>query len=250
MTLLAYHADPSPPCWTALGNGSQVLFSTRKGGVSAPPFDSLNVGRSTVDEPAAVTENRRRILARFGSGPDHVATAGQIHGAAVTRATAPGLHPNCDALITTIPRLPIAITIADCVPVLLAADGWVGAAHAGWRGLSAGIVPATIQAMKDAGSPPATRFHAWIGPCIRVCCYEVGPEVADRFPTAVRSTERARPRLDLVAVAREQLSAAGIPADHIADVGECTRCVTGRYFSHRANGPRTGRQWAVAMLGS
>ncbi len=249
MTLLAYESDPGPPCWAARSNRSFLLFSTRLGGVSAPPFDTLNVGRSTADAPESVTENRRRILARLGSA-GRVATAGQVHGASVSRATADGLHPECDALVTTVPDLPIAITIADCVPVLLATDGAVGAAHAGWRGLATGVLNETVRALHAAVSPPSPRIEAWIGPCIRVCCYEVGPEVASRFPGAALRTASGRTHLDLAAVARDQLIAAGIQPGDIADVGECTRCVSGRYFSHRGDGPRTGRQWAVAMLGS
>jgi len=227
-----------------------LWFSTRLGGVSAPPFDTLNVGRSTADSPEAVTENRHRILSRLGAGDGRVATAGQVHGAAVSRANSEGLHRECDALITTVPGLPIAITVADCVPVLFAAEAAVGAAHAGWRGLAAGVLAATVQSLHEAGTKSSAGIEAWIGPCIRVCCYEVGPEVASQFPHAVRTTTSGRTHLDLAAIARDQLVAAGIPAGAIADVGECTRCVTGRYFSHRGDGPRTGRQWAVAMLGS
>jgi hypothetical protein len=169
-----------------------------------------------------------------------------VHGAQVARVYAPGLHRECDALVTAYPDLPLAITAADCVPVVLTAGERVGAAHAGWRGLEAGILSATVGALTDAASLPA-RAHAWIGPCIRACCYEVGAEVAERFSVSVRTIRQGSTYLDLPAATRQQLIAAGIPEDHIADVGECTRCTPGRYFSHRGDGARTGRQWAVVV---
>ncbi|HXJ68374.1 MAG TPA: peptidoglycan editing factor PgeF [Verrucomicrobiae bacterium] len=223
-----------------------LLFSTRRGGVSHAPFDSLNLGRSTADDPAAVHENRARLLELAALSPGRLATAGQVHGARVVEVVAPGHHPDCDALVTRHPDVVLAVTTADCMSLLYHAPGVVAAAHSGWRGTAEAMPVAALDAVcRLAGCAPDAVSVA-IGPAIRGCCYEVGEDVAARFPSeAVRATG-GKPRLDLPTAARIALAAAGVRPEQLEDTGACTCCEPEWYFSHRRDRGRTGRHWGVA----
>jgi hypothetical protein len=240
----------SVPYWRPASGvpGARLAFSTRRGGVSAPPFDSLNLGRSTTDSPDAVVENRNRLLSAVGLSPATLATAGQVHGTRVVEVAASGHQPECDALISRVPGLALAVTTADCMSLLYAAPGAVGAAHAGWRGTADGMPAATLSALCACASVAPSQVHVHIGPCIRGCCYEVGEDVAARFPAlAVRPTA-GRPYLDLPTAARLALQGAGVPPDCIHDTGACSACEPFWYFSHRRDAGRTGRLWGVAAV--
>jgi len=241
----AWRSDTVPP-------GLRMGFSTRRGGVSHAPYDTLNLGRSTADDPAAVMENRSRLLAAFGLDPEQLATAGQVHGAGVLRADGPGLAGDGDALVTTRPGLALAVTAADCLPVLLAAPGGVAAIHAGWRGAAAGVAEAALRALTAAAGCDAGQVTAHFGPCIRDCCYEVGPEVAAQFPAAAVHRRAAPGRDDRAALhlsvpesVRRRLVEAGMSPEAIHDSGACTACDPEWYFSHRRDRGVTGRQWGV-----
>src|SRR5262245_32409129 len=119
--------------------GAVQLFSTRRGGVSRAAFDSLNLGRSTEDDAAAVRDNRERLLRLARRTPARLATAGQVHGARVVEVVAPGHHADCDALVTRVPDVVLAVTTADCMSLLYRAPGVVAAAHSGWRGTAAAM---------------------------------------------------------------------------------------------------------------
>jgi polyphenol oxidase len=244
--------DPrSPvPAWRLEGaSGAATLaFSTRLGGVSRPPFDTLNLGRSTEDDPDHVAENRHRFAESLGLLPAAFATAGQVHGTDVALATAPGLYHRCDALVTRTPDLPLAITGADCTPLLLEAPGVVAAVHSGWRGTAAGVAVKALHVLCAEGDTDASTVTVHVGPSIRSCCYRVGDEVARQFPAETVRFEGEGWHLDLVAAARLQLGAAGVDAERIHEVPGCTACEPAYYFSHRRDGPRTGRHWAVAAL--
>ncbi len=238
------------PLWLPEPRDSDAIlaFTTRLGGVSDPPYHSLNLGRSTDDDRTAVEENRRRVLSAAGLDPDRLATAGQVHGTAIAIVSEPGLHPATDALLTRTRGVALAVTAADCLPLLFTAPGAVAAVHSGWRGTADGAPVAALDALCElAGCAPA-RVAVTLGPSIRVCCYEVGPEVAARFPTSVLEQRDGRNHLDLVAAARLQLVAAGVPDGAIEAVPACTACDPARYFSHRRDGARTGRHWAIAAL--
>jgi YfiH family protein len=235
------------PLWRPVGvTGAILAFTTRLGGVSAPPYDTLNLGRSTADRPEAVAENRRRLLAALEL--DQLATAGQVHGTAVAFADGPGHHDGCDVLLSRTPGVALAVTSADCMPILLTAPGAVAAAHAGWRGTAAGAPRAALRALLEATGAAPDRVAAHIGPCIRRCCYDVGPEVADRFPAAAVVRVGGAWRLDLPTAARLQLVAEGLPAERIADTGACTACEPSLYYSHRRDAGLTGRHWGIAAL--
>jgi YfiH family protein len=246
-TLDSHSALPAWRC-ASVRPGAILAFSTRRGGVSKGPYHSLNLGRSTSDQPEAVEENRRRLLAGLGLDPARLANAGQVHGTAVTRVAGPGLHPGCDALVTTTPGLTLAVTAADCLPILYAAPGAVAAAHSGWRGTTEGAPEAALAAVCAAAGATPDQVTIHLGPCIRVCCYQVGPEVAARFPAAALRRAGVAHHLDLPTAARLRLVAAGAAAHAIHDTGACTACEPSWYFSHRRDRGLTGRQWGVVAL--
>jgi YfiH family protein len=222
-----------------------AAFSSRVGGVSDSPFDALNLSAGVGDDPGAVRDNRARLLGALGLAPESVVYATQVHGATCLRPSAPGVAGEGDALVTTDDTLTLAAGTADCLGVLL----WsrdrpaVASIHAGWRGLVAGVVGSAVSALAE-DAVPAARLRAALGPRIGPCCFEVGPEVAERFD-AGDVVRGERTTVDLAQAARRALSAAGVPEDSILDVGRCTACEPETWFSHRRDRGRTGRSWAV-----
>ena len=224
--------------------GGSVLFSTRRGGVSEGPFASLNLGRLTDDDDAAIDENRARLAAAVGLPRERFLYGRQVHGATVRRATEPPgpgrPHAAEDGQATALTDAAALVFVADCLPVLLAAEGAVAALHGGWRGLAAGILSEGVRAMRELGAEgPVT---AAIGPGAGGCCYEVGEEVHAAFGGYdARVGER---NLDLRRIARVQLEADDVT---VHDTGLCTLCGDPElFFSHRRDGGVTGRQAGVA----
>lgn len=228
--------------------GTRMAFTTRRGGTSAPPYHSLNVGRSTADLAEAVDENRRRVLAALTLDPRRVATAGQVHGVTAAEVLGPGHTAQCDALVTREPGLTLAVTTADCLPIIYVAPGAVAVAHSGWRGTAAGMPRAALGAICAAASADPASVRVDLGPCIRPCCYEVGLEVAGQFDPGFVRAKGERWRLDLAAAARAQLLHAGVPDRSIFDTGGCTACEPYWYFSYRRDGSRSGRHWALVSI--
>jgi len=226
-------------------------MSTRHGGVSAPPYDTLNLGRHVGDASSSVEENRRRFCAALQTDPAWLATAGQVHGSTVRVIDAPRHEPFCDALVTTTPGLLLAIAVADCAPVLLAdpQHNVVGACHAGWRGTIRRVAADTVATMTDCGAESA-QIRAYVGPCLSRKAFEVGPEVAARFDDAVvaRPVGADRPHVDLKAALRRQLNEAGVSDDAIEVSAHCTLQETDEFFSHRASGGDTGRMFGAIVL--
>jgi polyphenol oxidase len=238
-----------PPMWRPLAASHVVAaFTTRRGGVSEPPYHALNLGRSTEDAATAVETNRARVLVALGLDPARLATAGQVHGRVVKQVTEPGLQGECDALVTRVPGIALAVSGADCLPILFAAPGVVAAAHAGWRGVAAGVPLAALEAVMALAGGPAHRVDVHFGPGIRSCCYEVGPEVAERFPGETVRQVGSSLRLSVPDAARAQLLAHGVDAARLFDTGACTACEPAWYFSHRRDRGRTGRQWGLIAL--
>ncbi len=217
-----------------------LAFTDRLGGVSEPPYDSLNLAVSGGDDPSARAENLRRVLADFAPG-DEVADLTQVHGDRVVAVGVPApAGVEGDALVADRAGVVLAVRVADCVPVLLADDeaGVVAAAHAGRAGVVAGVVPATVRAMRERG---ATRVTAWIGPHVCGSCYEV-PEpmraqVAAVEPATAATTGWGTPALDLGAGVRAQLDRAGVT---VVDAARCTR-ESADLYSHRRDGAGAGR---------
>jgi YfiH family protein len=226
---------------------ARAAFSTRLGGVSEPPFDSLNLGILTDDEEAAVVENRRRLAAALGFAPDRILIGLQVHGSdlAVHEApqdpspfAAPGSEiPEVDGHVVHAPDLAPLVFVADCLPVALSGPGGVAMLHAGWRGLAGGILA--------AGAESVGANEAAIGPGIGPCCYEVGEEVLGAFSGLGKGVSQGR-MLDLAEVALRLLAEAGI--ERVQTAGLCTSCERELFFSHRRDGGRTGRQAGVAWI--
>ena len=230
---------------------------TRVGGVSQAPYATLNLGHTVGDDLAAVGENHRRALGALGLEPGGVVSPYQVHGARVGivgRAHLGTVQPATDALVTAVPAVPLLMRFADCASLLFfdPERRVVGMAHAGWRGVVAGSVAATVRTMAERlGCDPANLW-AGIGPAIRSCCYAVGPEVVAAVEAAcppgadvVRDVD-GRTYLDLPAAVQAQLRAAGV--EQIEDAGLCTACRVDEFFSHRAERGRTGRFGVVIGL--
>ena len=236
------------------GAGVAAAFPTREGGVSPAPFASLNLGLSVDDAPANVLENRRRFCAALGVPQERLVVPGQVHGVALARVgEAEAGRGACeretvihdhDGLLSAAPGLGLAVSYADCVPVVIAARGAHGPelaiVHAGWRGMLAGIVGQTAAALARRGR----LLGAVIGPSIGPCCFTIDEGLrkrfAERFPgSAGEST------VDLWDCAERDLEAAGAPTAAISVVGLCTSS-DGRFFSHRRDRGTTGRHLAVA----
>jgi YfiH family protein len=221
---------------------ARVVFSSARGGVSAGPYASLNLGLLTDDTPENVAENRRRLGETVGHPWSRFCYGRQVHGATVRRATEPPSaerpYTHEDGQATALTDAAAIVFVADCLPVMLAAEGAVAALHCGWRPLAAGIIAEGVQALQEVGgSGPVT---AALGPSARGCCYEVGEEVHAHF--AAYDARRGERNLDLAAVAVQQLRDAGVEIAH--DVELCTMC-DDRFFSHRRDHGVTGRQAGV-----
>jgi YfiH family protein len=229
----------------------RAVFTLRLGGVSSAPFASLNLGAHVGDDARAVAENRRRVAAELEL-PAEPLWLSQVHGATVLQADglapgAPAAPPQADAALTRRPGRVLAVLVADCVPVLLARrDGAaVAVAHAGWRGLAAGVLEATIGALDG----PSDELVAWLGPVIGPAHYEVGEEVRRALcecdaqaAAAFAANARGRWQCDLQRVARQRLAALGLRSIH-ADA-RCTYEQSTSFYSFRRDGV-TGRMAAL-----
>lgn len=227
-------------------------FSNRLGGVSEGHFASLNLGKKWGDDPTAVDENRRRLAAAGGFGLERLVQVRQVHGRRVVRAAEVDADTEADAIWTTAEEgLVVAVSTADCVPVLLVdEDRRVCAAiHSGWRSTVADIVGATVDVLtREAGIDPAS-LRAAIGPCIELDAFEVGPEVAAQFDVDLVAIEGyAKPHVDLVGAVRRQLAAAGLEPSRIVRVGACTHANPDTYFSYRRDGTGTGQHLSFIGL--
>jgi YfiH family protein len=227
--------------------GARAIFSTRHGGVSEGPYESLNLGILTDDEPDRVTENRHRLATEAGLEPDRVAMGWQIHGTDLrewdapppqSAFTEPGTElDRVDGHLTRQPGLALMVLVADCFPVALAGDGRVAMLHCGWRGLAGGIVEKAVERFEQ---PPA----AAVGPGIGPCCYEVGQEVLQAFEDIDGAADDRM--LDLRAVIAHKLAAAGVT--DVQHLDHCTSCRPELYFSHRRDNGVTGRQAGLVVL--
>lgn len=222
----------------ALTRGLLVAFSDRNGGVSRPPYDTLNLAARVGDDATAVDDNRARVATAAGFASSALVLARQVHEATVIEVGPDdsGVIGEADILVTRVPGRVLAILSADCVPVVLHGGDAVAVVHAGWRGLVGGAIEAGVAAV-------GAVERAWVGPSIHACCYEVGPEVVDAFAShglPVAAPDRVDPgRAAMVALRR-----AGV--EDVEAVTDCTSCDT-RYFSYRRDGV-TGRQGSFVGL--
>lgn len=239
------------PNWPAPAR-VHAAASTRVGGVSAGTFATLNLGDHVGDDAAAVTENRARLRTAL-SLPAEPLWLRQVHGARVADAACDGIGAEADAMIATAPAQVCAVLSADCLPVLFCdlQGTCVAAAHAGWRGLAGGVLEATVAAFARYGVAPQDLL-AWIGPTIGASAYEVGDEVRAAFVERDRAAvagfsanARGLWQLDLAAIARMRLAAAGVEGVYGGDL--CTFSDPARFFSHRRDG-QCGRQATLIWL--
>jgi polyphenol oxidase len=227
--------------WDAPGPYT-VAFSTRLGGVSAGSFESLNLGRRTCDEPENVDENRRRLCASVGVETECLALNRQVHSGAVNRAEAGDRTRDGDGLWTDQPGIPMLAFSADCLPIALArVNGKPGLAllHAGRLGLLDGIVQAGVAALRGP-------LAAIVGPGIGPCCYEVGEDILAAYRARFGPDVLQGRNLDLWTAAERVLREAGVDAVERLDV--CTACNADGFFSHRRDGPLTGRQGVIGYV--
>lgn len=241
-----------------LGGRARAAFGTRVGGVSAPPFDQLNLGVLTDDDRTAVEENRERLAAALEIRRDRITCVRQVHGAELECHTTDdpsirgsfsteyvGKEPRdsemreADGQVVAAPGLAGLVFTADCLPVALAGPNGVAMLHCGWRGLAAGIVA--------AGAEAVAATDAAVGPGIGACCYEVGDEVLGAFAGLGEGIAAGR-MLDLAEVARRLLLQAGVERVESADL--CTSCESELFFSHRRDAGRTGRQGSLVWIES
>lgn len=218
-----------------------VAFTTRNGGVSQGPYASLNLAQRAGDVPERVEQNRKIVCEALGADPERLTMNRQRHTALVHRAHAGRRGEPGDGLWSDEPGVPMLKLTADCVPIALArtngAEPALAVLHAGWRGLAEGIVAAGVAALGRG------RLAAIVGPAIGPCCYEVGPEVAERFDADLTRGGV----LDLWSAAERALRAAGVAAVERVDL--CTRCNPDLFFSHRGQGPVRGTQGVVGLVG-
>jgi purine-nucleoside/S-methyl-5'-thioadenosine phosphorylase / adenosine deaminase len=234
--------------------GARAAFSNRLGGISKPPYDSLNLGLLTADEESAVVQNRQRLAEAMGFDPARIVFARQVHGTDLiehptefrgsfvgndtTKEPRNGV-PEADGHVVRSPGSVPLVFVADCLPVALSGPDGVAVVHAGWRGLAGGILA--------AGAEAVGATSAAIGPGIGPCCYEVGEEVLGAFGDLGEGIAEGQ-MLDLPEVARRLLARAGV--ERVESAGLCASCEEELFFSHRRDRGRTGRQAGLAWIES
>lgn len=250
--------------------GTRVYFSTRYGGVSEPPYKSLNLGFHVGDDPTRVSRNRELLAGYFGFSPGQLTSPRQRHTNVVmelsrerdTGAGAGGEESPrnpfdpCDGLVTALKQRPLLLHFADCVPIVITAvsggQPLVAVLHAGRVGLMDGVIASGVARLRKtrAAARGIDRFAAAIGPSVGPCCYEVDEATADGFAARFGADTVAGNRLDLREAARRDLKRAGIGGESVFTLDHCTCCDQYEYvyYSYRRDGGVTGRQGALAWI--
>lgn len=243
--------------------GVTFAFTERTGGVSRGAFASLNLGDACGDDAAAVAENRMRALAAIGADAwaASLVAPHQVHGDHVVRVTSDGrdallariaeAREGADAVVCTVPHVPVLLCFADCVPVVICAPGGFAVAHSGWRGTIARICAKAARALMEETGCAAAELSAYVGPHVCASDYEVSPELMDRFVAEFGPGVDAGERhLDLGRAVADALEGVGVACDAIAMCDDSTASNVGRFFSYRAESGHCGRHGALAVLGS
>lgn len=238
-------------------------FTTRHEGVSRPPYNSLNLGLSTMDSSHNVEGNRSILTRAFGTKLESLVTVTQVHGTDLLVLDEPNQDFShfqkleCDGIITNQPWVMIGVCVADCVPVLLLdpVKKVIAALHAGWKGTAQGIVTKGVAAMVRLFECNPDNILAAIGPAIGPCCYEVDTPVAEAFQKGgmpfdsfAEKSEPGKWRLNLAAANRHQLLRAGLLEENVETTAYCVSCEKDLFFSYRRDNGETGRQMGFIML--
>ena len=241
---------------TVTSLGAQHAFTTRNGGSSQMPYESLNLSMNTCDLGASVKRNRGRVLGQFGAKNENVCGLSQVHSSRVVEAKPSSFAQQADGMVTDCPDNTLVISIADCYPLLVhdPAKQVIGAAHAGWRGTLAAIGPVLVQTMEAKYGSSPSDLRVAIGPGISGKCYQIGREVADIFMATSFGNQVIQDDggrgiyLDLLRANILQLVGAGVVGSKIESTGMCTHCDQTNFFSYRRDGNLTGRHWALLRL--
>lgn len=239
----------------ARATGTRIAFLSRSGGVSKPPFDTLNVGSNTADDPSSVANNRLRALGALGADAcaDELVSPKQVHGDLVLVVDDPERLPlaraqtGADAIVCLVPRVPVLLCFADCTPVVMVVpDGSFCVAHAGWRGAYAQIAGKALRVLCERTGTSPAQANVYIGPHIGACCYEVSDDLLARFVARFGpSVDAGGGHLSLSSAIICDLLRAGVDKARIVEDETCTRDSTDRYFSYRASGGECGRHGAL-----
>lgn len=228
--------------------------STRHGGVSVYPYNSLNLGGSTTDNPENVAENNKRFFGELGIELSQVAKSHQVHGAEILIVTEAGRFEGFDALITNIPEIQLSVTIADCTPVLIydPVKKAVAAIHAGWKGTVSQIVSKTVELLKKEYGTNPSDCLAFVGTCIDECSFEVDEDVAGNFQSVYKRRDDQKNKffVDLKSANRDQLIEAGMKKENIEISPYSTVLNNEDYFSYRKEKGLTGRLLATIGMSS
>jgi polyphenol oxidase len=238
------------PALKAIAPGLEVFVTTRDGGTSRAPFDSLNLGGALGDPAARIRGNRKLLLEALDIAPRSLARTGQIHGTEIAVVTKGGHYPGFDGFATDTRDLALAISTADCYSVVIYSppERALAALHVGRRGAEGGIVGRAVGVLRERFRIDPRYAIAIVGPGICGACYTVSREDALRFPKEVRRYEGGRWRLDLSAFIVRDLAARGVPRRHVFSSRLCTACNPSLFFSHRRDGGVTGRHWTLAVV--
>jgi YfiH family protein len=234
-----------------LSRYSSVRFamSTRVGGVSPEPL-GMNLSYKVGDDPENVVENRKRLFGSLGFSESECAIPHQCHSSNVQVVSRPGVYETCDGLITEVARLPLVVTVADCLPIVLfdPVKQVVGLVHAGWRGTVQGIAAEAVGLMVKHCGATANDMVAYLGPSAGVCCYEVGGDVAQLFSLDEIDQRNDSLYLNLKKSNANQLIGCGVKEDNIEVAASCTVCNPQLFHSHRRERNLSGRMMAVVSL--
>jgi polyphenol oxidase len=224
-------------------------MSTKNGGISPAPY-CMNTSYSVGDKDENVSENRRIFFHALGVAPDRLAIPQQHHTPLIRRIEKPGTYPECDALMTDVPEVLLSVTVADCAPILLydRKNQVIAGVHAGWRGTEQRILLKTLLAMHKEFHSEPKDIYGFIGPSARVCCYEVGREVAEQFDSECVFHRGGKLYLDIEKANNTQFRNAGVPVSNIETHEDCTICTNELYHSYRRDREQSGRMLAVIAL--
>ena len=225
-------------------------FTTRSGGVSSAPFDTLNCGLNTHDNHSDVAKNHRLVYDFAETEQADVALMGQVHGSEVKSIQSGCLYRETDALMTATPGLLLCVQVADCIPLLLCdpVHHIIAAVHCGWKPITAGIAEKCVKKMVDEFSAEPESILAALGPSAGNCCYEIGPDVAKHLKPKALNKRNSRIYGDLKKELSIRLIDTGLEREHIEICNECTICNEKLFYSYRRDGIQSGRMLGFIKL--